>query len=199
VRGAFRNRTSPCPLFRPPGLRSLGRLPVKTRLCIWLGFLVASGCFLFTHLSLLGCQYAFLYGLSKGVGGGHPPEWSEVILRTYGGGFGVMGCVVLVGMLLVYELPAMALWLFCFSRVFQCLVWRGLGALTLANISVFSKTYLAQQYCQTACTEIEIIALLQLTFGFVSLLVAPIIALVECRWRARHSSGITEITRHFGS
>jgi len=198
VRGALWNRTSPCPLFRPPVLSSLGRLPMKTRFCIWLGFLVATGCFLLTHLSLLGCDYAFLYGCSIGVGGGQPPEWSEVIFRTYGG-FGVMGCIVLVGMLLVYELPAMALWLFCFSRVFQCLVWGGLGALTLANISVFSKTYLARQYCQTACTEIEIIALYHFTFGFVSLLVAPIIALVECRWRARHSSGSTEITRHFGS
>ena len=160
---------------------------MKTRFWIWLGLVFTTSCFLLTNLSFLGCEYNRMYGLSRGVGGGQPPEWSKTILMTYDG-FSARACFVLSVMFVLYGLPVLSLWLFSFSRVIRCLILSGLGALTLANIMVFSETYLAQLYCQTACGDIEIIAVLQVIFGPVSLAFGLIASCVIICWRAVHSS-----------
>jgi hypothetical protein len=129
-----------------------------------------------------------MYGLSRGVGGGQPPEWSEIILTTYGG-FSARACLVIGVMFLLYELPLFSLWLFSSSVVSWGLILSGLGAFTIANIYVFSLTYLAQSYSQTACGNIETIAFLQVIFGPVSLALGLIASYVCICWRAVHSSG----------
>jgi len=143
---------------------------MKSRCWIWLGFVLATSSF----LSFLGCEYDNRFG------------YLEL-------GF-MLGL-----MFLLYELPAVVLWIFSFSRAMQCLILSGLVASTLSHISVFSKTFIAQHYCRSACDDIESIAILHVIFGPFALVLCFITSIIIAYWRAGHSNGDSEKTWPFES
>ena len=139
---------------------------MKSRFWIWLGFVLATSCF----LSFLGCEYDNRFGYLE------------------------LGFMLGV-MFLLYELPAVVLWIFSFSRVMQCLILSGLAVSALSHIRVFSGT----PYCWSAWDDIESIAILHVIFGPVALVLCFITSIVMAYWSADHPSRDTEKSWPFES